>query len=1304
MTLRKISLLVSKYMAILLCLITLLLTTPWGSQVTLLLLNNINGVDFDYHSGSLVRDVKLNSFHLQLDTLDITIEGLATALDFSCVLKKKLCLKSVKADYFSLRYLADNKGEPQVSIEKIATKENTTKDDLLQKKLNNPLFIMPFLIEADLIEIKKSYLIINNNEISIDQFITQLSINKSEFNLFQPTAKQLTLILEKDKTKASAKNQQASSSANNIIVQLPKINLPIALIIKQLQLDEIVIATKSDPNDNCQKNCQQWQSSNNRLSGTWANTDVVISQFQTATPFFSISQLTTEAKLTPPYQINSQLVSQFNDVPWWPEVANTTQKISLQGSFEALIFELISQGNLALTSQGKINLVHEDMPFNFTVNAKKIPTPLSLSLYGAYSSLVLKLSGDIKKQTIELSSQVKGYGYNNAQVKIMATHQQNAFSINKFQLSDTDSLSQLDIQGDVTLLPRDISWQLSAKSTGFSLPKINVNNLAELIKNKAQRDWLLTNLPDSITGRLQGNIDSTGSWSDKEGSNKKWSVTLNDTHISGKLNNIDLTLKADIGVNQSGQLQQGNLLVDFNHSKLTLQTATSAFWDINGQLTVNNINHWHHGVNGALTSNFSVTGKKSNPIIHLNSQLTELNWQHLSSRLLQVEASYQPFNDHKIQLTVNNEQSKWIKDSKDFTVDDLSLRVTGNANQHQIKVNWLGDSTGQLALTGHWNDTFTYWKSSIEQSTFTYLNAALQNDNAFSIEFDLAKQESLIDSHCWHGKGLNICLPNQAIIGGSGEVAVKLNIDLSVIDALFLPKDIELISQVDGDIKVKWSTQHPIKAQAHFALSSGYLKVSDDFNEHQLSQWSQGEFALTIDEQKLTNKLWLTGTNNTPLLNISSTVDLLDGSPTGDSPINGQVMLNQFNLQPFQAILTDVVSLQGKLSTDISINGTLNDPAINGDIRVDNGKLKLRQNANTFDNISTIITIKNNQATLDGKFFIEDKAANLQGVMSWQDNLIINIDLTADALPLIFPPQLVMSISPRLNFSLIEKSLTISGDIEVLDGKYNIQKLSQSSVSFSDDVIIVDQDGQAVVKKSSSFDIITNINVNIGKAFEVEGQGLQSHLFGQLHISQKENTPFQLFGKIQSTKGIFQAYGQKLKIEKGEFTFNGPIDNPYFNLRASRKIKAEDIDVGIQITGLADTLDMQLFSSPTMEKPEILSYLVRGRSLDAGTGNSSAAASLLVGFGVTNSFGLFDQIEKIPLISNIAVDTEGAGDKTQATVSGYVGNRIYLKYGIGVYEPINELTVRMFIFNRFWLEIVSGIEQSTDLYYSFDID
>ena len=104
MIFRKFSLILSKYLAIALCLITVLLTTPWGSHLTVVLLNNIDGITLDYHSGSLVRDVQLNSLHLQLDNLDISVKNLSTEINFVCTWKKLLCVRSAKADYFSLDY------------------------------------------------------------------------------------------------------------------------------------------------------------------------------------------------------------------------------------------------------------------------------------------------------------------------------------------------------------------------------------------------------------------------------------------------------------------------------------------------------------------------------------------------------------------------------------------------------------------------------------------------------------------------------------------------------------------------------------------------------------------------------------------------------------------------------------------------------------------------------------------------------------------------------------------------------------------------------------------------------------------------------------------------------------------------------------------------------------------------------------------------------------------------------------------------------------------------------------------------
>jgi translocation and assembly module TamB len=152
-------------------------------------------------------------------------------------------------------------------------------------------------------------------------------------------------------------------------------------------------------------------------------------------------------------------------------------------------------------------------------------------------------------------------------------------------------------------------------------------------------------------------------------------------------------------------------------------------------------------------------------------------------------------------------------------------------------------------------------------------------------------------------------------------------------------------------------------------------------------------------------------------------------------------------------------------------------------------------------------------------------------------------------------------------------------------------------------------------------------------------------------------------------------------------------------MQATRSIEKEDIIVGIDAKGLANSLHITLFSKPTMQQSEALSYLVRGRGLDAKTNNSNAAIGVALGTAITNFSGVLTQIEKLPLLNKLEID----GDDEQASIAGYLGDQVYVKYGVGVTEPIKELTVRFYIYSRLWVEAVSGLENSANIYYSFDI-
>ena len=1294
-----------KWLTLLLCLLTILVTTPWGTRLTVSLLNNIDGIRVDYKAGTLIRDIELHSVNLSLDNLELSITDLSAYIDFSCSWRRTLCIDALKASSFSLTY-ADNSTE--------VDSEETTKTEN-----DASLFVMPFAIEAQAIDFTKSHLMINQTVLDIEQFTAQVAIKTSQFSILHPNASKLTIALENSNNSQSTKVKNSikdtADTEPTIFSSLPEIYLPISLNIQQLFIDELRIIDHETNINSALKNNEKWSYQDSYLSGTWVKSMINIANFQTSTSNYAINHVTLNSQLIPPYKINATLAAQLHKISGWSKADNTAIEISLHGGFDELSVNVISSGSVVLSSQVEVDLTNPKLPFSLQLSADKLPLPLSLAQYGEPSSLSVDINGDLIQQTMNVSSLINSYGYKNAQVNFTAKHQQGLITLNKLALTEKSSNSQLNIHGNIDFQSEQTSWQLFADSSGFTLPKINLKALVfpvntdiktnltiqnnKGIKPEAQANVLETILPDVINGRVLGKIASTGNWSESH-----WSVSVNDTDVSGSINDSALRIQGDIALNQSGyfssgELTQGQLLIAYDKNQLTLQTLNGDNWHVNGELFIADISHWYHQASGSITSDFTVEGHIKDPVITLNTKLNNIHWQQFYSPLLKIDVIYQPFNHHKTQLSIKNKFLQITGKSFIKSIDDIALHMSGDIYKQQLLLDWQGELAGKLKLSGQWHEVLNRWQGTIEHAALTYQQETWRNEDIFSINFDGDKQHVLIDKHCWQGKGFGLCLPFDTRVGESGELTLALAVDLSLIDELMLPKETQLKSRVSGKVKVLWSPTQVISARANLLFSAGNIKVYDDYNEQQITQWHQGELSFNLNEKQLTSKFQLHDIEDLVLININSKIDLVE-----DFPISAEIELNKFDLQPFQAIISNVVNLRGNLTSKLTVNGTLKKPLISGNLALDSGELLLSLNPNKLEKISADIIIDNNQATIHGRFEIKNNTATLIGQLAWQDDLTINVDLNAQQLPLIFPPQLVVKISPTLNFLLKEKVLKITGILEVNGGTYNIEKFPEDSITVSDDVIIVDQQGKEIFKEKSGFDIETNVRVNIQKAFKINGQGLESHLFGQLQVSQDKTKPLQLFGSIQSDKGTYQAYGQKLTIDKGELTFNGPVTNPYYNLRASRHIKAEDIEVGLQITGLANTLDMQLFSTPAMEGPEMLSYLARGRGLDSGGGNSTAAASMLIGFGVTNSVGLFNQLEKLPFISNIAIDTEGEGDTTQATISGYIGNRVYLKYAVGVYEPVNELTVRLYLLNRLWLEIVSGIEKSSDVYYSFDID
>ena len=70
-------------------------------------------------------------------------------------------------------------------------------------------------------------------------------------------------------------------------------------------------------------------------------------------------------------------------------------------------------------------------------------------------------------------------------------------------------------------------------------------------------------------------------------------------------------------------------------------------------------------------------------------------------------------------------------------------------------------------------------------------------------------------------------------------------------------------------------------------------------------------------------------------------------------------------------------------------------------------------------------------------------------------------------------------------------------------------------------------------------------------------------------------------------------------------------------------------------------------------------------------------------------------------VSDLALETAGTGDESQVVVSGQLTDDLRISYGVGVFSPIAELTLRYTLWRNLYLQAVSGAAQAVDLVYAF---
>ncbi|MCU7370281.1 translocation/assembly module TamB domain-containing protein [Paucibacter sp. O1-1] len=357
------------------------------------------------------------------------------------------------------------------------------------------------------------------------------------------------------------------------------------------------------------------------------------------------------------------------------------------------------------------------------------------------------------------------------------------------------------------------------------------------------------------------------------------------------------------------------------------------------------------------------------------------------------------------------------------------------------------------------------------------------------------------------------------------------------------------------------------------------------------------------------------------------------------------------------------------------------------------------------------LALEGQQGQLSGQWHMGDGEVSTQGTLAWpQGQFSGDINIKGSNLAVIQPPMAILSVSPDINMTFDEKLFAVKGQINVPSGQIKIAPLAEGGIAVSNDVVFNDSISEMTVK-TSPYAITADVKVNVGKNLTVDGMVAKGKLSGNLLLQQQAFKPPMLFGDIKVNNGSYKFMGQTLTIDTGEVQFVGPTSVPNLNIEATRDIKDEDITAGVRVTGTPMRPVVTLFSSPVKEQAEVLSYILTGKGFTSTSNEQSnslmmgAALSLGAQFdgGAMNSIGstATGLIEKFGF-SNVQLDTNDDG---KVAVSGYIGEDLMIKYGVGVFNPGYEMTVRYYLLSQLYLESVSStLSQSLDIYYSFEID
>lgn len=860
---------------------------------------------------------------------------------------------------------------------------------------------------------------------------------------------------------------------------------------------------------------------------------------------------------------------------------------------------------------------------------------------------------------------------------------------------------RLALQGSAELsaLERSLSlaWSLDARPEIIEIERLellSIDGQAELSgtiglgpRTDIRLDFQSTGLdPYWLLPHWQGKLDLLGKLDVKEGE-QGWSGEIQVERIDGEINGQ--TLEGELQL----QLQQGaarQLQAELRAGSGRLRLSPSSGNSASLQLTQWQLDPWWPDLRGRLDGELTVgdlpqllsTAPAAWRDLRFELRAEQLSWADTRVGHAHLHGHWPGPGEAGGELSL-----QWTG----LTPDDLGewqgeIELRGRPESYQLV---LGASRDELrvSLQAEGEHSHVRRRLALQKLSFDSDRAgrwALQAP--FAVDYSAALG---ISPACMSGDLGELCLSMDSEAKERRWRLQAQQLQLDRMLKLVVPNDgLQLSGEVDLQLDVRERDGAWRPALLQLSGSAGEIRSLDQ--DVQLLGWDSlainGAAADNGTEWRASGQL---------LSGVAGELEFELTLPLAEQPVwnsmRGTVRIGLRQIAALQLLLPDVLDAKG--AADGELNWALDrTPVLSGELRLTALGGKVPALGVEFAESELTLFGNGESLNLDGQLRSGGGPLRVEG--EWQSNGLARVRLAGEQVRLADTRRLKIVASPDVLISWQQGAAKLGGRVEVTEALVDLERI-ESGVTRSQDVVVLDPRFEAEGVQALPLNV--DLQVQLGNAVRLVGFGFDGGIAGKLRITERPGEATRGRGAL-NLSGKYTAYAQDLEIERGRLLFaNGPLDNPGIELRALRKVRRDK--VGIEVRGPALAPRLSLWSEPPMNQAEALSLLVLGQPLSSASSAEGAqlgqAAAAMGGNLLAAKVG-----------GRLGLDTFGVSDSSSIgaafTVGKYLSPRLYLAYGVALFEDASAVTVRYLISERLDLEIESSRESRAGINYRLE--